>query len=40
MRRELSGGRGVNILQVVCIHVMFFVKSEGWIDMDHKQFQE
>ena len=27
-------------LQAVCVHVMFFVKSEGWIDMDHKQFQE
>ena len=27
-------------LQSVCVHVMFFVKSEGWIDMDHKQFQE
>ena len=26
-------------LQVVCVHVMFFVKSERWIDMDHKQFQ-
>ena len=27
-------------LQVVCVHVMFFVKSEGWIGMDHKQFQD
>ncbi len=24
----------------MCVHVMFFVKSEGWIDVDHKQFQE
>ena len=36
----LSGRKGRLSLQAVCVHVMFFVKSEGWIDMDHKQFQE
>ena len=36
----LSDHKGRLSLQAVCVHVMFFVKSEGWIDMDHKQFQE
>ncbi len=41
-RRNLrdTGGEKRLSLQIVCVHCMFLLQSEGSITMDHKQFQE